>query len=75
MRRRPGSLWPGCSPRAEHLSIPGTREVGHLLENLGARNVRLTAADVQEIETSLSTFPVYGDRMGEAHMSPIDYTV
>jgi len=55
--------------------IPGTRKEAHLLENLGARNVRLTAADVQEIETSLSKFPVYGDRMGEAHMSQIDYTV
>ncbi len=55
--------------------IPGTRKEAHLLENLGARNVRLTEADVQEIETSLSKFPVYGDRMGEAHMSQIDYTV
>jgi aryl-alcohol dehydrogenase-like predicted oxidoreductase len=55
--------------------IPGTRKEAHLLENLGARNVRLTATDVREIETSLSKFPVYGDRMGEAHMSQIDYTV
>jgi aryl-alcohol dehydrogenase-like predicted oxidoreductase len=55
--------------------IPGTRKAVHLLENLGASNVRLTAADVQEIETSLSKFPIYGGRMGEAHMSQIDYTV
>ena len=55
--------------------IPGTRKEAHLLENLGARNLRLTTADVEEIETSLSRFPVYGDRMGEAHMSQIDYTV
>ncbi len=55
--------------------IPGTRSVEHLLENLGAARLRLTPADVQEIETSLSRFPVYGDRMGEAHMSQIDYTV
>lgn len=55
--------------------IPGTRKGAHLLENLGARDVRLSASDVQEIETSLSRFPVYGDRMGEAHMSQIDYTV
>ncbi len=55
--------------------IPGTRSVDHLLENLGARNVQLKPADVQEIETSLSKFPVYGDRMGEAHMSQIDYTI
>jgi aryl-alcohol dehydrogenase-like predicted oxidoreductase len=55
--------------------IPGTRSEAHLLENLGALNFQLTNADVQEIETSLSKFPVYGDRMGEAHMSSIDYTV
>lgn len=55
--------------------IPGTRVEAHLLENLGAKNILLTAADVQEIETSLSKYPVYGDRMGEAHMSQIDYTV
>jgi aryl-alcohol dehydrogenase-like predicted oxidoreductase len=55
--------------------IPGTRSELHLLENLGAQNLHLTAADVQVIETSLSKFPVYGERMGEAHMSMIDYTV
>jgi aryl-alcohol dehydrogenase-like predicted oxidoreductase len=55
--------------------IPGTRSEAHLLENLGAANFQLTKADLQEIETSLSKFPVYGDRMGEAHMSSIDYTV
>lgn len=55
--------------------IPGTRSETHLLENLGALRHQLTAADVQEIETSLSKFPVYGDRMGEAHMSQIDYMV
>lgn len=55
--------------------IPGTRKEAHLLENLGALTLELTKADVQEIETSLSKFPVYGDRMGEAHMSSIDYTV
>jgi aryl-alcohol dehydrogenase-like predicted oxidoreductase len=55
--------------------IPGTRSENHLLENLGAQRVQLTAADVQEIETSLSRFPVYGERMGKEHMSQIDYTV
>lgn len=55
--------------------IPGTRYEAHLMENLGAQNVQLTEADVQEIETSLSKFPVYGDRMGKEHMSQIDYTI
>ncbi|WP_348939740.1 aldo/keto reductase [Citrobacter sp. C1] len=55
--------------------IPGTRNEAHLLENLGAQRVHLTAEDIQEIETSLSRFVVYGDRMGEEHMSQIDYTI
>ncbi len=55
--------------------IPGTRTEAHLLENLGAQRLQLTAADVQEIETQLSKFPVFGDRMGKDHMSQIDYTV
>jgi hypothetical protein len=46
-----------------------------LLENLGAQRVTLAAADMQEIATSMSKFVVYGDRMGEAHMSQIDYTI
>ena len=53
----------------------GTRSELHLLENLGAQRVTLTAADMQEIATSMSKFVVYGDRMGEAHMSQIDYTI
>jgi diketogulonate reductase-like aldo/keto reductase len=55
--------------------IPGTRNETHLLENLGAQGVTLTAEDMQEIATSISKFVVYGDRMGEAHMSQIDYTI
>lgn len=54
--------------------IPGTRFENHLLENLGAQNLNLTLADVQAIDTMLSKFPIYGERMGEAHMSSIDYT-
>jgi len=54
--------------------IPGTRSQSHLLENLGAQTIQLSKADVQEIDTCLSKYPVYGDRMGQAHMSQIDYT-
>jgi aryl-alcohol dehydrogenase-like predicted oxidoreductase len=55
--------------------IPDTRTASHLLENLGAQRLRLTAADVLEIDTMLGKYPVFGDRMGEAHMRQIDYTV
>ncbi len=60
------------SPRI--VPIPGTRFENHLLENLGAQNLNLTLADVQAIDTMLSKFPIYGERMGEVHMSSIDYT-
>jgi len=55
--------------------IPGTRGEAHLLENLGAQRLQLTAADLLAIDTMLGKYPVFGDRMGEAHMSQIDYTV
>jgi aryl-alcohol dehydrogenase-like predicted oxidoreductase len=55
--------------------IPGTRTEDHLLENLGASKIHLTKEDMQSIETCFTKFPVYGDRMGEAHMSSIDYTI
>lgn len=55
--------------------IPGTRSEEHLLENLGAHRLQLTAADIQEIDTMITKFPVFGDRMGETFMSQIDYAV
>jgi hypothetical protein len=41
----------------------------------------LSLTDVAELDraevygTCLSKFPVYGNRMGEVHMSSIDYTI
>jgi aryl-alcohol dehydrogenase-like predicted oxidoreductase len=55
--------------------IPGARNETHLLENRGAQGVTLTAEDMQEIATSMSKLVAYGDRMGEAPMSLIDYTI
>lgn len=55
--------------------IPGTRSETHLVENLGATRLQLNAADVLAIDTSLTRFPVYGDRMGKDHMLSIDYSV
>jgi aryl-alcohol dehydrogenase-like predicted oxidoreductase len=52
--------------------IPGTRNLDHLDENLGAINVHLTSADLHEIETALSKIKVYGGRMGEIYMRDVD---
>lgn len=54
--------------------IPGTRNIDHLNENLGAINVQLTPTDLREIETAFSKIRVHGERMSERHMQQIDQT-
>jgi aryl-alcohol dehydrogenase-like predicted oxidoreductase len=54
--------------------IPGTRNIDHLEENLGAINVHLTSADLREIDTEFSKITVQGERMSEKHMEQIDRT-
>jgi aryl-alcohol dehydrogenase-like predicted oxidoreductase len=55
--------------------IPGTRNINHLNENLGAINVRLTPADLRELETAFSKLKVHGGRMSEKYFSEVDQTV
>jgi aryl-alcohol dehydrogenase-like predicted oxidoreductase len=55
--------------------IPGTRNIDHLEENLGAINVQLTPADLREIETAFSKIKVHGGRMSEKHMRDVDQTM
>lgn len=52
--------------------IPGTRNIDHLNENLGAINVMLTPSDLQEMESAFSKLTVHGERMSEKHMQQID---
>jgi len=54
--------------------IPGTRNIDHLDENLGAINVELTAADLREIDTAVSKIKVHGSRMNEEQMKVVDQT-
>jgi len=46
--------------------IPGTRRLSRLDENLGAVNVRLTPADLHDIEEGASRIDVMGARLPEA---------
>ena len=55
--------------------IPGTRNVDHLNENLGAINLELTPADLRDIETAFSKLEVHGGRMNEIQMRQVDQTV
>ena len=52
--------------------IPGTRNMDHLHENLGAIHVQLTPADLHEIETAVSGITVRGGRMNHEQMQVVD---
>ena len=54
--------------------IPGTRNMDHLNENLGAINVQLTPADLREMEAAFSGIRVHGGRMNEEQMKVVDQT-
>jgi diketogulonate reductase-like aldo/keto reductase len=64
----PGSETVDCSH-------PGTRNIDHLTENLGAIDVRLTATDLRELGAALSGIEVQGGRMNEKQMRVVDQTV
>jgi aryl-alcohol dehydrogenase-like predicted oxidoreductase len=51
--------------------IPGTGNMDHLRENLGAVKIQLTPADLREIETGLTRLEIYGGRMNTTQMAQI----
>lgn len=57
------------------VSIPGTRNMDHLNENLGAINIQLTPGDLSELESEFSKLKVNGGRMNEMQMKVVDQTV
>ena len=46
--------------------IPGTTQMAHMLENIGAAAVRLTPAEVAEMNRSVSAIQVHGARLPDA---------
>jgi aryl-alcohol dehydrogenase-like predicted oxidoreductase len=75
----------GCTPaqlalawvlaQGRHIiPIPGTKRRKYLLENAGAVDIRLTAADFAGIEALLKNFPNVGDRYNEANKKYVDHT-
>ena len=52
--------------------IPGTRNMDHLIENLGANDLQLTAADLNELDAAFSKIKVHGGRMNEMQMQVVD---
>jgi len=57
------------------VAIPGTRNLDHLNENLGAIKIQLTPADLRELETGFSKIKVHGGRMNELQMQVVDKLV
>src|SRR6476646_2741029 len=54
------------------VSIPGTRNIDHLRENLGALDVQLTAAELSALDADLSKLTVHGGRMNEMQMRAVE---
>jgi aryl-alcohol dehydrogenase-like predicted oxidoreductase len=52
--------------------IPGTRNLNHLSENLGAVSVQLTLGDLRELETAFAPLKVYGGRLNEMQMQIVE---
>jgi aryl-alcohol dehydrogenase-like predicted oxidoreductase len=55
--------------------IPGTTNMDHLKENMGALKLKLSQADVREIETGLSKLEIYGGRMDARQMAQIGWDI
>ena len=52
--------------------IPGTTKLERLKENVGAAEVRLTEADLAEVNASLARFKILGDRYPANLQASID---
>jgi aryl-alcohol dehydrogenase-like predicted oxidoreductase len=51
--------------RASIVPIPGTTQMAHMLENIGAVSVRFSAPEIAELNRSLSAIKVLGARLPE----------
>ena len=54
--------------------IPGTRKLNHLQENLASVNVKLTSAELLEMDAALAKLTVHGGRMSPMHRRAVDVT-
>jgi aryl-alcohol dehydrogenase-like predicted oxidoreductase len=57
------------------VSIPGTRNMDHLHDNLAAINVQFTDVELQEFNAALSKLKVHGGRMNKQQMLVVDDSV
>lgn len=59
-------------PEAVHRADTGTRNRDHLLENLGASDLQLTLADLNELDAEFFKLKVQSGRMNEMQMRAVD---
>lgn len=55
------------------IPIPGTKKRKYLEENAGAVDVKLTQADLKELDTLLEKYPLSGERYSEAAMKLVNH--
>jgi aryl-alcohol dehydrogenase-like predicted oxidoreductase len=55
------------------IPIPGTKKRKYLEENAGAADVKLSPADLQDLETLLKKYPVSGERYPDASMKMVNH--
>ena len=70
--RLPARACLATSAAAVDRSIPGTRNIDHLGENLSTISVQLTPADLREMKAALSKISVHGGRMNKDQMEYVD---
>jgi aryl-alcohol dehydrogenase-like predicted oxidoreductase len=46
--------------------IPGTTQMPHMLENIGAAGIRFSAAEFAELDAAVAAIPVHGERLPAA---------
>jgi aryl-alcohol dehydrogenase-like predicted oxidoreductase len=45
--------------------IPGTTQMAHMLQNIGAANVRFTSSELDELGAAVASVPIRGARLPE----------
>ena len=54
------------------IPIPGTKRRKYLEENAAAANIKLTGAEIQELETAIPLNEIVGDRYNAGGLNTID---
>ena len=73
MRQRLNWLWLGFLRKVTTLFQFGTRKIERLVENAGAVDLHLTAADLAEIEAIIARYPNMGARYNAQQLAAVNH--